>query len=327
MTISSKTRKMLWGRAANRCAFVDCRRELVMDETETDDESVIGDECHIVARESDGPRGVSDLSGEARDKYDNLLLLCKVHHKIIDDQPNTYDVTLLKKMKQEHEAWVRDSLSLDQARQRDDETYMTYIDKWEELLDLNNWNSWSSLVLGGGQPGLSTAQDSKLNEIRSWLLGRIWPGRYLELEAAIINFRHVLEDFYTVFHEHAELRGRGDDVLKTRKFYKIREWDTVRYNKLAAEYDYHVDLVQDLLLELTRATNYVCDKVREFIMPGYRLAAGAVLVTSGPHMDFKYHTYRVEYRGEERTLRPYPGLEQFKRNRTNRDRCFGSNTD
>lgn len=36
MSISSKTRKMLWGREANRCAI--CRMEIVMDETETDDE-------------------------------------------------------------------------------------------------------------------------------------------------------------------------------------------------------------------------------------------------------------------------------------------------
>ncbi|MCH1643274.1 HNH endonuclease, partial [Paenibacillus timonensis] len=76
MSISSKTRKMLWGRAANRCAI--CKIELVMDETETDDESVIGDECHIVAREEDGPRGESILSKEQRDKYNNLILLYKI---------------------------------------------------------------------------------------------------------------------------------------------------------------------------------------------------------------------------------------------------------
>ncbi len=55
MSISVKTRKMLWGKAANRCAFIDCKRELVMDETETDDPSIIGEECHIIAREDDGP--------------------------------------------------------------------------------------------------------------------------------------------------------------------------------------------------------------------------------------------------------------------------------
>jgi hypothetical protein len=41
MTISLKTHKMLWGRAASRCAFPGCRRELVMDASPTDDESLI----------------------------------------------------------------------------------------------------------------------------------------------------------------------------------------------------------------------------------------------------------------------------------------------
>ena len=43
MGISLKTHKMLWGRAANRCAFPECRRELVMDASETDDKSLIGE--------------------------------------------------------------------------------------------------------------------------------------------------------------------------------------------------------------------------------------------------------------------------------------------
>lgn len=56
MGISPKTHKMLWGHAANRCAFPDCRLELMMDVSETDDPSLVGEECRIVARELKGPR-------------------------------------------------------------------------------------------------------------------------------------------------------------------------------------------------------------------------------------------------------------------------------
>jgi hypothetical protein len=55
MSISTKTRKMLWGRSGNRWAHPDCRQELVADGTGTDDESLIGDECHIVAKCQNGP--------------------------------------------------------------------------------------------------------------------------------------------------------------------------------------------------------------------------------------------------------------------------------
>lgn len=109
MSISIKTHKMLWGRSGNRCALEECRKELVMDATETDDESLIGEECHIIANSTNGPRGDTSIQ-EDLDKYENLILLCRIHHKIIDDQPNTYTVERLKKIKATHEKWVRDSL-------------------------------------------------------------------------------------------------------------------------------------------------------------------------------------------------------------------------
>jgi len=57
MAISLKTAKMLWGRAAGRCSMPECRQPLVIDSTETDNEALIGDMCHIVAESEDGPRG------------------------------------------------------------------------------------------------------------------------------------------------------------------------------------------------------------------------------------------------------------------------------
>jgi hypothetical protein len=98
MGISLKTHKMLWGRAANRSAFPECRHELVMDASETDEESLIGEECHMIARVQNGPRGDSPLASESRDQYDNLILLYDLHHQVIDDQPNTYHVRALKEM-------------------------------------------------------------------------------------------------------------------------------------------------------------------------------------------------------------------------------------
>lgn len=109
MAVLDKTRKILWGRSGNRCAI--CCRELIMLATAFDDEAVVGEECHMVAREADGPRGRAELSIEERDSYGNLILLCRIHHKLIDDQPHTYDVGTLKAIKANHETWVREKLS------------------------------------------------------------------------------------------------------------------------------------------------------------------------------------------------------------------------
>ena len=75
MSISLKTHKMLWGRSGMMCAFPDCKKELVSDESETDDPSLIGEEAHIVGKTENSPRGKSDLPSEQRDKFDNLILL------------------------------------------------------------------------------------------------------------------------------------------------------------------------------------------------------------------------------------------------------------
>lgn len=326
MGIKLKTRKKLWGRAANRCAFPNCKRELVMDATETDDESIVGDECHIIARSSSGPRGDSTLKKDQRNNYNNLILLCKVHHKLIDDQENKYTVSKLKKMKVNHEKWVKETLNFDLMKQKDDEYYSKLIEKWEKLSDLDNWHIWTSSILSSGQPTLNVEADKRLYNLNDWLFNRIWPERYKELNLAFENFRRILQDFIEVFHNHAKKVGPKKDLYETEKFYKIPDWDESKYNRLLKKYNYHVDLVQDLLLELTRAANYICHKVREYIIPSFRLEEGMLIVTSGPHMgDFSFRKYKTKYRGNERTAIPYPGLKKFKDIRANRDFKFGVN--
>ncbi|TAA25835.1 HNH endonuclease [Pseudoxanthomonas winnipegensis] len=319
MSITVKTQKMLWGRAANRCGI--CRSELVMDASETDDESVVGEACHIVASSSDGPRGDSPLTPEQRDKYANLILLCNVHHKQVDDQPIEFSIEKLVGIKRAHEEWVSAQLGFDAAKQRDDEFYAEVVDGWVSRIDLDNWVNRASSILCNGQPSIDKELYQALEEIRAWLLSRHWPGRYIDVEDAFLNFRMVTEDFCATFSEHAV--SRKETSLQTEKFYKISEWDHERYTRLSLEFDYHVKLVCDLMLELTRSINFVISAVRRSLMPSFRSVEGATLIQSGPLMDFSYRTYRVEYRGEERSARPYPGLAQFKIDRQARDIHFG----
>lgn len=108
MGITDKTRKILWGRSGNRCAI--CKCELVMEASPNDDKSIVGDECHIVAREAGGSRGDSSFPVDQLDSYSNLILLCKKDHKIVDDQPNEYPVEKLKQIKHKHFEYVRRGL-------------------------------------------------------------------------------------------------------------------------------------------------------------------------------------------------------------------------
>jgi len=303
----------------------ECRKILVMDATETDDESLIGEECHIIARKKDGPRGKSELSTEQRDKYNNLLLLCRNHHKVIDDQPSEYSVEKLHSIKDQHEKWVRESLEeYDSAKQRDEEIYAEYIEKWIDKAGIDKWEDWSFYALSHGQPRLHVEFETKLQEVSTWIFSRIWPKRYLDLEQAFENYRVITQDFLAVFHQYST---KAEDCFCTEKFYKIPEWNEERYKMLVIMYEFHVNLVEDLMLELTRAANYICDKIRKYIDPSFRLEEGLILVVGGPYLDFSMKHYRVEYRGEQRSIFPYPGLEQFKIDRETRDIHFGVGID
>ena len=78
------------------------------------------------------------------------------------------------------------------------------------------------------------------------------------------------------------------------------------------------------MLELTRAANLVCDRVRRYVTPSYRLAEGRLMVESGPTMDLKVHYFVVQYSKDEAGAEyPYPGLPEFLDARTQRDRHFG----
>ena len=102
MAITNKTRKRLWGRSGNRCAR--CKHLVV------DDESVVGEECHIISPRSNGPRHDPSYPQEKLDSQENLILLCRVDHKIIDDQYESYTVDILRQMKATHEKWVSQKL-------------------------------------------------------------------------------------------------------------------------------------------------------------------------------------------------------------------------
>ena len=107
MPISDRTRKLLWGNSGNRCAI--CRKLLSAPATSRDPSAVLGEECHIIAQSSSGPRA-EEISAELLDSEANLILLCRDDHRRVDAQPNHYSAAKLQSIKIAHEAWVHSTL-------------------------------------------------------------------------------------------------------------------------------------------------------------------------------------------------------------------------
>lgn len=287
-----------------------------------EDPSVVGEMAHIVARGETFTRGDYDgMSAEERDEYNNLILLCRIHHKQIDDQPESFTVERLAEIKAQHEQWVRSQLSPeDLSRQHDDEIYASYIEEFVSLARVDQWTTQSSWICSSSGPQMDIEYYDQLNVLGRWMLSRLCPHRHPELESAFTNFRRVLSDFLIVFSRHAEREQAGRWMI-TPRFYRSEVWlQTEVYDERVRAYEEHIALVEDLFLELTRALNFCFDFVRRYVLPSFRLREGAVLVERGP-VGFDMHVERLrpEYRAAERTQQPYPGLEAFRDVRRTRD--------
>jgi len=99
--------KVLYAKAAGRCSFADCRKDVVLKAFGNDKTKQIGKIGHIVAHSEGGPRTNPSYP---IDTYENWILLCPTCHDTVDNQESKYTVDNLNKIKTEHEAWVDDQL-------------------------------------------------------------------------------------------------------------------------------------------------------------------------------------------------------------------------
>lgn len=100
------TVRRLFAVSMNRCAFPGCAQSIVDVATG----KVSGEICHINASKPDGLRYDPDQTDEERHGFDNLLLLCGPHHKVIDDPANLdrYSAGQLRSFKSSLEQIARD---------------------------------------------------------------------------------------------------------------------------------------------------------------------------------------------------------------------------
>lgn len=108
---SPKTLKVLFALSGNQCAYPDCSNRLIEPDTEQSDVLVTGHICHIYAISADGPRGKCGLEERELNAPENLILLCRHHHGIVDGQHETYPAEVLNGWKEAHEAEMQQKLS------------------------------------------------------------------------------------------------------------------------------------------------------------------------------------------------------------------------
>jgi hypothetical protein len=96
---SAVTIKRLFAVSGNRCAFPGCQIPISDEENAT----IIGEICHIEADKPGGERYNPMQSDKERQAFENLILMCANHHKVIDSNPESYMIEGLKEIKTHHE--------------------------------------------------------------------------------------------------------------------------------------------------------------------------------------------------------------------------------
>ncbi len=300
--MKEKDIKILWGRAAERCSFSDCKIKLSKDKLSSSESFPIGEQAHIVAEELNGPRGESPLSKEERNSYFNMILLCPTHHTEVDKNPDDYTVEKMHLFKSQHELWVEENLSKlhDTKSLANEIVYTDLIDSAVELLDLYNWETWSSNALSTSMNWNSDADD-KIYLFRQKIIKAVWPNELFELEKSLQTISILANRAIQTFLQHSEL----DEVRKKHyaiRFYKIPEWNPKLYKKILSEYNIWEQKCFNLVIEISKALNWFADVVRRDIDPLFFAKQGKFTVMYGPNMDLSYITELYEYTEDEKNF-------------------------
>jgi hypothetical protein len=276
--VALSTRVALWGRAGGRCCWQECRRPLTYRPNETADPSLVGDVCHIRSKTPDGPRYDPDYPVDLLDAYDNVLLLCKIHHKIIDDHPDIYAVDKLCALKDQHESWIDSQLSVEEKRYQEvKEKYSEIIGGIESKLDFAEADRWLSCMANSEYPNIKKEFADTLFDFPTWATRQMWPNSIPKFEACALNLVQVVDDYTQFFVQYSSTKD-SPGFYMIPKFYQSGDWDEERYERQSKKWEKVIGEARERSIEIGKALNLLVDVVRTEIAPDYRGAEGWFIV-------------------------------------------------
>lgn len=105
MSITETTKKLLYAKSGNRCMFENCEHRLF------DNHNNISEIAHISGKKKGSAR--YDPNETNVDDESNLIVLCRIHHKIIDNNEEIYTKEYLLNMKRNSELNIQRKIDID----------------------------------------------------------------------------------------------------------------------------------------------------------------------------------------------------------------------
>lgn len=298
MSVELKDIKLLWGRAANRCSFTGCRIKLSQDKKTATESFPIGEQAHIVGKEGGSARSKSILSVEDRESYHNLILLCPNHHTIIDKNPEDYPIEKLHMMKSQHEYWVETTLSEshDLKIKASDIIYANFIDMTVDYCSFSTWENWISALYS---PSHKIKRDSyeKILKYTINMYRAIWPGKLTELESALKLFSNIMNIMLNFYMKNADSK---EDYFVEDRSYKEHWLPDEIFKELSQNRRRWEEYLDELIIEVVKAANWLGDLVRRDINPLFMATDGKFSLIGGPDNNLFFYTSVPEYSIDEK---------------------------
>ena len=160
MSITHPNLKRLWGLAAGRCSYPGCPTLCVDHLPDDTDPVILGEMAHVIAKQPKGPRGTPE---GRNDGYDNLILLCPTHHRLVDKAPSSFPPNTLIRWKTEHEAQIAAALASPAFAD------VNEVSEYVQALLIENRILWKTF----GPDSLRAAANPVSNAVTIWTLRKL----------------------------------------------------------------------------------------------------------------------------------------------------------
>lgn len=189
--------------------------------------------------------------------------------------------------------------------------YIPIFDKILSLVDMPNYPYWTYNWALAGTSKITVTRYRNLEELNSFLQRICYHKGYERYDNLLKNLGTLVSDYIYLCDEHLE--NFGHDAYTIERFYK-KIPNNPNYNRLLNEFYEYCWLMCDLTLELTRLLNLLLERIRERVSD-YHIDKGVFVIDL-------IAREKTEYRDNEKSDSPYPGLKQFVLTRSTRNHCY-----
>lgn len=194
-----------------------------------------------------------------------------------------------------------------------DNIYIPYTNKILEYMNVDNYHAWTYGLAVSGNTMVHEDQLDRWDDLVLYLRSRVKHDEYKDIDSLYDNLSLLVSDILHIFNYYCGDR-RNDGMISIEKFYKNLPYNP-NYQKDLEKYKEIVMLLSDLIFEQTRLLNLILKRMRA-IMPDYQVEIGNLMTDS-----VMAHN---EYREDEETESPYPGVKEFMAVRSSRNYHFSS---